>query len=149
MYTVNHRKLQINARNTNKKSDIAAGFLILQTHPKSLLSFILQTFCCLQSVKDTKFESNSQLLGGYDFLQEGCLQSVKDTKFESNSQPMQIALELMKSCLQSVKDTKFESNSQRTTPTEYFYNAVCSPSKIQSLKAIHNKKAVNPAESEP
>ena len=41
---------------------------------------------CLQSVKDTKFESNSQLRDEYMNSSIGCLQSVKDTKFESNSQ---------------------------------------------------------------
>ena len=41
---------------------------------------------CLQSVKDTKFESNSQLGDQSIYSAEGCLQSVKDTKFESNSQ---------------------------------------------------------------
>ena len=64
---------------------------------------------CLQSVKDTKFESNSQHVKVFMLGNTGCLQSVKDTKFESNSQPV-IAI----SCLQSVKDTKFESNSQLT-----------------------------------
>ena len=43
--------------------------------------------CCLQSVKDTKFESNSQPLLYVTLYVDGCLQSVKDTKFESNSQP--------------------------------------------------------------
>ena len=41
---------------------------------------------CLQSVKDTKFESNSQLAELYTKVMGRCLQSVKDTKFESNSQ---------------------------------------------------------------
>ncbi len=43
--------------------------------------------CCLQSVKDTKFESNSQLNASFFCSPFRCLQSVKDTKFESNSQP--------------------------------------------------------------
>ena len=42
------------------------------------------------------------------------------------------------SCLQSVKDTKFESNSQHADTDSVIENAVCSPSKILSLKAIHN-----------
>ena len=42
----------------------------------------------------------------------GCLQSVKDTKFESNSQHTDWAMVEGNRCLQSVKDTKFESNSQ-------------------------------------
>ena len=68
--------------------------------------------CCLQSVKDTKFESNSQLfLSLWEFL-VCCLQSVKDTKFESNSQLLVMPICLLVCCLQSVKDTKFESNSQ-------------------------------------
>lgn len=50
-----------NAESANKKSDITAGFLILRTPRKYLLLCSLLTFCCLQSVKDTKFESNSQL----------------------------------------------------------------------------------------
>ena len=41
---------------------------------------------CLQSVKDTKFESNSQHKISDTSANVGCLQSVKDTKFESNSQ---------------------------------------------------------------
>ena len=70
-------------------------------------------YCCLQSVKDTKFESNSQRIAVLDACKSGCLQSVKDTKFESNSQPCVILPPDTYSCLQSVKDTKFESNSQR------------------------------------
>ena len=69
---------------------------------------------CLQSVKDTKFESNSQLNGSISTQRGGCLQSVKDTKFESNSQQSLQTLKFCLSCLQSVKDTKFESNSQLT-----------------------------------
>ena len=177
------------------------------------------SLCCLQSVKDTKFESNSQQNGCTAQLSLGCLQSVKDTKFESNSQPMrfvfpcltavcspskiqslkaihnfedftpaqillfavrqrykvwkqfttrmvilwmdfrlfavrqrykvwkqfttqQRAVKSYRSCLQSVKDTKFESNSQLLALRLVWLNAVCSPSKIQSLKAIHNGDAV-------
>ena len=40
----------------------------------------------MQSVKDTKFESNSQQNVEQMYGQFCCLQSVKDTKFESNSQ---------------------------------------------------------------
>ena len=101
-----------NAESANKKSGITAGFLILQTPRKYLLLCSLLTFCCLQSVKDTKFESNSQLVGIPELLPAGCLQSVKDTKFESNSQHCLMELVFAPSCLQSVKDTKFESNSQ-------------------------------------
>ena len=67
---------------------------------------------CLQSVKDTKFESNSQLSILCQISFRSCLQSVKDTKFESNSQLLCDDIETAVSCLQSVKDTKFESNSQ-------------------------------------
>ena len=47
---------------------------------------LIRLFSCLQSVKDTKFESNSQLVFACFDKKVGCLQSVKDTKFESNSQ---------------------------------------------------------------
>ena len=127
-----------NAESANKKSDITAGFLILQTPHKYLLLCSLLTFCCLQSVKDTKFESNSQLSPMPLFNAMSCLQSVKDTKFESNSQlPCQLGIPSHR-CLQSVKDTKFESNSQLCLFHYFLIKAVCSPSKIQSLKAIHN-----------
>ena len=66
------------------------------------------------------------------------MQSVKDTKFESNSQLDILLVMLSISCLQSVKDTKFESNSQLPGQVNQMREAVCSPSKIQSLKAIHN-----------
>ena len=42
---------------------------------------------CYQSVKDRKFESNSQLIPLADLPFMCCYQSVKDRKFESNSQP--------------------------------------------------------------
>ena len=42
--------------------------------------------CCYQSVKDKKFESNSQLDVPSATGAAGCYQSVKDKKFESNSQ---------------------------------------------------------------
>ena len=93
---------------------------------------------CLQSVKDTKFESNSQRFGSGKKTVYSCLQSVKDTKFESNSQLGALGGSSPMSCLQSVKDTKFESNSQPLLPILMRTFAVCSPSKIQSLKAIHN-----------
>ena len=41
---------------------------------------------CFQSVKDIKFESNSQLQTSYTYFKKRCFQSVKDIKFESNSQ---------------------------------------------------------------
>ena len=44
-------------------------------------------WCCFQSVKDIKFESNSQPTPTDNPFIEGCFQSVKDIKFESNSQP--------------------------------------------------------------
>ena len=69
---------------------------------------------CLQSVKDTKFESNSQLHRRICHGGKCCLQSVKDTKFESNSQLNGSISTQRGGCLQSVKDTKFESNSQLT-----------------------------------
>ena len=149
-----------NAESANKKSGITAGFLILQTPRKYLLLCSLLTFCCLQSVKDTKFESNSQLYCVPDDIHNCCLQSVKDTKFESNSQLQRLFKNLTFGCLQSVKDTKFESNSQLYSAEAFPFlcclqsvkeaihnnpdlqnvdsGAVCSPSKIQSLKAIHN-----------
>ena len=42
--------------------------------------------CCFQSVKDIKFESNSQLISISVGITIGCFRSVKDIKFESNSQ---------------------------------------------------------------
>ena len=104
-------------------------------------------FCsCLQSVKDTKFESNSQHTSGDSGEISSCLQSVKDTKFESNSQLPSLSGIMLPSCLQSVKDTKFESNSQRSRLSADDRFAVCSPSKIQSLKAIHNEQPIKTTE---
>ena len=42
---------------------------------------------CFQSVKDIKFESNSQQVVNDARRYRGCFLSVKDIKFESNSQP--------------------------------------------------------------
>ena len=93
---------------------------------------------CFQSVKDIKFESNSQQsASAHDgtpvttpsrmpttvesntqrmrdmlSLPGSCFQSVKDIKFESNSQLTVKLIALRCSCFQSVKDIKFESNSQ-------------------------------------
>ena len=93
-----------------------------RTHPKAEsfvsrqslrdLHYYRTMISCLQSVKDTKFESNSQPYLPHFVWLNRCLQSVKDTKFESNSQPTLGDLKNTHSCLQSVKDTKFESNSQ-------------------------------------
>ena len=118
-----------NAESANKKSDITAGFLILQIPRKHLLLCSLLTFCCLQSVKDTKFESNSQLMSAIVGMLGRCLQSVKDTKFESNSQHMVYKCSKRLRCLQSVKDTKFESNSQ---PSDLLLSI--SASCLQSVK---------------
>ena len=48
----------------------------------------------MQSVKDTKFESNSQRASPGSMSSTGCLQSVKDTKFESNSQHVFVKMEI-------------------------------------------------------
>ena len=69
-------------------------------------------YSCYQSVKDKKFESNSQLNPYFQNIGDRCYQSVKDKKFESNSQP--------------------RARSYRST------EAVISLSKIKNLKAIHN-----------
>ena len=50
------------------------------------MTIILVVFRCFQSVKDIKFESNSQLKDYFAEIVRGCFQSVKDIKFESNSQ---------------------------------------------------------------
>ena len=47
----------------------------------------LHSLDVFQSVKDTKFESNSQLYKLAEYYCPDVFQSVKDTKFESNSQP--------------------------------------------------------------
>ena len=72
----------------------------------------LNTACCYQSVKDKKFESNSQLSASSAPCLFRCYQSVKDKKFESNSQLTNDDVDDIYSCYQSVKDKKFESNSQ-------------------------------------
>ena len=59
-----------------------------------------------------------------------CFQSVKDIKFESNSQPCLIRSSQEDSCFQSVKDIKFESNSQPSGTLAFFVMAVSSLSKI-------------------
>ena len=51
---------------------------------------------CYQSVKDKKFESNSQRLNIIKAQSECCYQSVKDKKFESNSQPLLGSLDQMR-----------------------------------------------------
>ena len=67
---------------------------------------------CFQSVKDIKFESNSQHDGTVLTALGRCFQSVKDIKFESNSQLWKDKDSFREGCFQSVKDIKFESNSQ-------------------------------------
>ena len=69
---------------------------------------------------------------------ECCYQSVKDKKFESNSQLRGFAAFSTICCYQSVKDKKFESNSQRHLTISLSIDAVISLSKIKNLKAIHN-----------
>ena len=59
-----------------------------------------------------------------------CFQSVKDIKFESNSQRTFIEVPGITSCFQSVKDIKFESNSQQENSGPYWNTAVSSLSKI-------------------
>ena len=73
-------------------------------------TFVLKAV--FQSVKDIKFESNSQQVVNDARRYRGCFQSVKDIKFESNSQPSLAGYFHFYSCFQSVKDIKFESNSQ-------------------------------------
>ena len=60
----------------------------------------------------------------------GCFQSVKDIKFESNSQPYRSDDAQNFCCFQSVKDIKFESNSQPKKGAKIGYKAVSSLSKI-------------------
>ena len=125
--------------------------------------------CCLQSVKDTKFESNSQLHHRqYNLSNAVCspskiqsLKAIHNSPGQCNNlsravcSPSKIqSLKAIhncgrrdspcfRSCLQSVKDTKFESNSQLRQRILRVQRAVCSPSKIQSLKAIHNRRPAN------
>ena len=67
-----------------------------------------------------------------------CYQSVKDKKFESNSQLEPPSSTRDSCCYQSVKDKKFESNSQHYFHFIVSHYAVISLSKIKNLKAIHN-----------
>ena len=94
--------------------------------------------CCYQSVKDKKFESNSQHCVLIKPTKQSCYQSVKDKKFESNSQHLDDILSYETGCYQSVKDKKFESNSQLLSSPSLSDMAVISLSKIKNLKAIHN-----------
>ena len=65
--------------------------------------YLVDSYGCLQSVKDTKFESNSQQYLAEIIAGGSCLQSVKDTKFESNSQQSAQEDQIRQRCLQSVK----------------------------------------------
>ena len=107
-----------NAESANKKSGITAGFLILQTPRKYLLLCSLLTFCCLQSVKDTKFESNSQLKAIHNYEQQ-----YRDS---------------LKAVCSPSKIQSLKAIHNVIPLTLIISAAVCSPSKIQSLKAIHN-----------
>ena len=73
-------------------------------------------------------------------MRSRCYQSVKDRKFESNSQHKPLEVFLLHSCYQSVKDRKFESNSQHLDLQGASEGAVISLSKIENLKAIHNRE---------
>ena len=57
------------------------GFFILKTIRNLLCNKSLCRLCCFQSVKDIKFESNSQRNGFNDELGCGCFQSDEDTKY--------------------------------------------------------------------
>ncbi len=127
-----------NAESANKKSDITAGFLILQTPHKYLLLCSLLTFCCLQSVKDTKFESNSQLsCHSVVLLHAVCspskIQSLKAIHNYCSIKIIYTSAVCSPSKIQSLKAIH-NSHFLRHEGED----AVCSPSKIQSLKAIHN-----------
>ena len=98
----------------------------------------IKWLCCYQSVKDRKFESNSQRNWYIEHEVNSCYQSVKDRKFESNSQRWNYSQFRHSGCYQSVKDRKFESNSQRQMLFTLQNWAVISLSKIENLKAIHN-----------
>ena len=140
------------------------GFLILKTVVNQLCFIYLDRLCCFQSIKDNKFESNSQRIvplpsPPYSCFQsikdnkfesnsqhfvtlntsrDSCFQSIKDNKFESNSQLFTDSSVPINSCFQSIKDNKFESNSQRDEVIYFRDVAVFSLSKIISLRAIHN-----------
>ena len=93
---------------------------------------------CEANVKDTDFESNSQLMEISNFLKIGCEANVKDTDFESNSQLHHTGAFINQRCEANVKDTDFESNSQPHSRQETWCSVVKPMSKILILKAIHN-----------
>ena len=97
---------------------------------------------CCQWFKDKKFESNSQPATTGSQQKGYCCQWFKDKKFESNSQPKLLILVTINDCCQWFKDKKFESNSQRLDFFAFADETVISGSKIESLKAIHNQKAI-------
>ena len=66
-------------------------------------------------------------------------QDDKDTKFESNSQLATIDAINWFVLFQDDKDTKFESNSQRSSSELHMTISCFRTTKIQNLRAIHNK----------
>ena len=92
---------------------------------------------CFQSVKDIKFESNSQLKDTYNGNRYGCFQSVKDIKFESNSQHHRHLPHTQESCFQSVKDIKFESNSQPAGSDSFYTFFNIFPHGREVLRVFH------------
>ena len=71
-------------------------------------------------------------------IRRSCFQSVKDIKFESNSQLSIMMVMQVYRCFQSVKDIKFESNSQLKAMKRLLSVAVSSLGKIIKFGAIHN-----------
>ena len=95
-------------------------------------------YSCYQSVKDRKFESNSQLAWGRGSARTGCYQSVKDRKFESNSQ-LQIYGNILGNAVISLsKIENLKAIHNKFSSLKMGKYAVISLSKIENLKAIHN-----------
>ena len=95
-------------------------------------------------VKDTKFESKSQLIGGFLTAVDDCFYWSKIQNLKANHNLM-IRSSMASTLLLLVKDTKFESKSQLVTPASEQVSDCFYWSKIQNLKANHNKlQAVSP-----
>ena len=61
------------------------------------IAAVLSGIVVVSDVKDTKFESNSQLRT-FSFVFASVVSDVKDTKFESNSQLIRRYLSILTSC---------------------------------------------------
>ena len=72
----------------------------------------------------------------------GCYCTIEDRKSESNSQHDSCVPQEHESCYCTIEDRKSESNSQQFLGEEHRQKVVIALSKIENLKAIHNRVTI-------